>query len=427
MLLCDSDFRPSLAAAVAAHSFVSCELPLYIPYVPHFSICLVSRHRVPTTVPGEAPSSLQAAMRVLQLIDTKSTHVTGKFCTIDACTLGQFNVALVPQRPDSMAIVPLHVLPALSQRMVELSESSSGYPNCHLSTAKALVDLLIKELPIQLPFEVVVLAGLETDRQSQQSEQTRALQDARVNVVVSVLVCCRYLSGSRGLSCYPFCSTHSCPTLVQSILTTAFSSNPQTATQAAFSDQACRVTLCSFPRSLAPYLSSIPCFPKGESPCHLLCFSGNSSDLCSSKASCAFPPTDRALLMSVGPLSLEHAALVDSKWTYHAPHTLSIMQHIIACGNSYAVFIDGQPVSWALRTAYGSIGMLHTLEDFRRRGYAAVAVRGLASKIIENGGVPFCHIVEGNSSSLALFHSLGFSQPCPEERFDWYHLSRQAE
>jgi len=36
-------------------------------------------------------------MRILQLIDTKSTHVTGKFCTIDAFTLGQFNVALVPQ------------------------------------------------------------------------------------------------------------------------------------------------------------------------------------------------------------------------------------------------------------------------------------------------------------------------------------------
>ena len=66
------------------------------------------------------------------------------------------------------------------------------------------------------------------------------------------------------------------------------------------------------------------------------------------------------------------------------------------------------------------MGMLHTLHDFRRRGYAALVVRALASKIIQDGAVPFCHIVEGNTSSLALFRSLGFEEPQPEERFDWY-------
>jgi predicted GNAT family acetyltransferase len=73
------------------------------------------------------------------------------------------------------------------------------------------------------------------------------------------------------------------------------------------------------------------------------------------------------------------------------------------------------------------MGMLHTLQEFRRRGYAAVVVRALASKIIQDGAQPFCHIVEGNSSSLALFRSLGFDEPQPCERFDWYHLSRQAD
>jgi 8-oxo-dGTP diphosphatase len=114
-------------------------------------------------------------------------------------------------------------------------------------------------------------------------------------------------------------------------------------------------------------------------------------------------------------------------WTYHAPHTLSIMQHIIASGNSRAVFVDSKPVSWVLRTSYGSMGMLHTLPDYRRRGYAAIVVTALASKIILDGGRPFCHIVESNSSSLALFRGLGFTEPSPLERFDWYHLKRQGE
>jgi hypothetical protein len=326
-----------------------------------------------------------------------------------------------------MAVVPTAVLPALSQRMLQLSQADDAYPDCETSTAKALVDLLIKNVPVPLPFEVVVVAGLaNADKIAASAEQ---LDMELAKQVSSVLVCCRYFGGSRGLSCYPFCSVQSCPILIQSLASWAFSSAPRTPAQAAFSEQACSVTLCSFPRSLAPYLSSIPCYPKGESPCHLLRFSGTLSQL---KCSSTQPMLAEDLhhpqpSVTVGPLMLEHAPLVDSMWTYHAPHTLSIMQHIISSGNSCAVFVDGQPVSWALRTAYGSIGMLHTLKHFRRRGYAAAVVRGLACKIIQDGGVPFCHIVEGNASSLSLFHAIGFAEPYPGERFDWYHLLRQAE
>ena len=60
-----------------------------------------------------------------------------------------------------MAVVPTQHLPALSQRMAELSESEAAYPDCETSTAKALVDLLIENSPVPLPFEVVVVAGLE--------------------------------------------------------------------------------------------------------------------------------------------------------------------------------------------------------------------------------------------------------------------------
>jgi ribosomal protein S18 acetylase RimI-like enzyme len=158
----------------------------------------------------------------------------------------------------------------------------------------------------------------------------------------------------------------------------------------------------------------------------LLRFSGDLSQLAEPTSAHHFDD-DGSFQISVGPLSLEHAALIDSMWTYHAPHTLSIMQHIIASGNSRAVFVGAKPVSWVLRTAYGSIGMLHTLKDFRRRGYAAIVVRSLSMKIIQDDGVPFCHIVEGNTSSLALFRGLGFEEPYPCERFDWYHLNRQAD
>lgn len=326
-----------------------------------------------------------------------------------------------------MSIVPAAVLPALSQRMADMSRADSSYPECSTSTAKALIDLLIKNLPAPLPFEVVVVAGLEGGHSN--SSSAAELDAQLVKHVSSVLVCCRYLSGSRGLSCYPFCSPQSCQNLMRSLASFAFSSSPRTSSHAALSERACPVTLCSFPRSLAPHLSSIPCQPKGQSPCHLLRFSGTLAQLnrSSTQPTLSHSTQQPSLPVAVAPLSLEHAPLVDSMWTYHAPHTLPIMQHIIACGNGHAVFVDGQPVAWALRTAYGSIGMLHTLADFRRRGYAAAVVRALASKIIQDGGVPFCHIVEGNASSLALFHGLGFDEPQPHQRFDWYALNRLAE
>ena len=323
-----------------------------------------------------------------------------------------------------MAIVPTDVLPALSLRMLELSHTDLAYPDCQTSTAKALVDLLIKNPSAPLPFEVVFVAGFESV--DAEAAATKGLDTELAKQVSSVLVCCRYLGGSRGLSCYPFCSAQSCPNLVRSLASWAFSATPQTPQQAAFSEQNCSVTLCCFQRSFFPFLSSIPCHPKGESPCHLLRFSGTLSQLSYSTDSLAADVENPLLPISVGPLTLDHAPLIDSMWTYHAPHTLPIMQHIIASGNSCAVFVDSKPVSWVLRTAYGSIGMLHTLKDFRRRGYAAVVVRGLASRIIQDGGLPFCHIVEGNASSLALFRGIGFEEPYPCERFDWYHLSRPA-
>jgi hypothetical protein len=249
-----------------------------------------------------------------------------------------------------MAIVPTPCLPALSLRMSELSESDATYPDCRTSTAKSLVDLLIQNAPVQLPFEVVVVAGWDADFPSAAAP---ALDADLVKRVSSVLVCCRYLGGSRGLSCYPFCSAQSCPSLVQSLALWAFSSNPQTAAQAAFSQPSCQVTLCSFQRSLLPHLSLLPCSPKGESPCHLLRFSGSLSQLCPSPSNPSLHPHHTSCSSpSVRPLSLNHAPLIDSMWTYHAPHTLAIMQHIIASGNSCAVFVNEQPVSWVLRTAY---------------------------------------------------------------------------
>ena len=85
-----------------------------------------------------------------------------------------------------MAIVSFDVLPALSQRMVELSESSSGYPDYQLSTAKALVDLLINKLPVQLPFEVAVVARLEVDGQSHQTQEIKVLDEALAKQIVAL-------------------------------------------------------------------------------------------------------------------------------------------------------------------------------------------------------------------------------------------------
>lgn len=67
----------------------------------------------------------------------------------------------------------------------------------------------------------------------------------------------------------------------------------------------------------------------------------------------------------------------------------------------------------------GSMGMLEILPEFRRKGYGYALEAHLIAVHLQRGWLPYCHVVEGNTASLALQAKLGMQ--CAETPTIWIY------
>ena len=77
---------------------------------------------------------------------------------------------------------------------------------------------------------------------------------------------------------------------------------------------------------------------------------------------------------------------------------------------SSALYVDDQPVCWCLLHLEKSLGMLYTLPEHRKKGYALEVMTHLTNQVIANGDIPYATIVKGNvaSENLALKYQLKY-------------------
>lgn len=83
---------------------------------------------------------------------------------------------------------------------------------------------------------------------------------------------------------------------------------------------------------------------------------------------------------------------------------------------------EGKPVSWILTYPYCAIGMLYTLPEHRRKGYAKILVSSLAKRNHALGYPVSCCIEEENAVSYRLFANLGFTED-PSYREAWFRVN----
>lgn len=83
---------------------------------------------------------------------------------------------------------------------------------------------------------------------------------------------------------------------------------------------------------------------------------------------------------------------------------------------------DGGMVGFIGRHPEGSMGLLLIFPEFRRHGFAYALEGELVNRILDEGRLPYAHIVVGNDKSLALQKKLGFT--VAEERIAWHSLKR---
>jgi len=118
-------------------------------------------------------------------------------------------------------------------------------------------------------------------------------------------------------------------------------------------------------------------------------------------------------------LEVQDAELIDTHHAYRHPGSLEEIRACIRDRASSAVHGDGGPVCWLLVHEDDSLGIMYTLEEHRRKGYAEVVTRDLVRKQLAAGRTPFLQIRDDNGMSPGLALKCGFVK---EGNCDWFGL-----
>ena len=108
----------------------------------------------------------------------------------------------------------------------------------------------------------------------------------------------------------------------------------------------------------------------------------------------------------IQPLVLEDACEIANNTAYEIDK-----DYVFCCINgapSVAIKENGELLCYMLVHLNGSIGMLFTAEEYRRKGFASSVISQLTKIQTEKGNPVFCYIVRENVHSRRVFEKLGF-------------------
>lgn len=111
----------------------------------------------------------------------------------------------------------------------------------------------------------------------------------------------------------------------------------------------------------------------------------------------------------IRPLSAEYAQEAASH--YHlVKDSLSYIRRRIAAGQVWGLFEDGKLAGFIGTHAEGAMGMLEIFPEYRRKGYGYALEAHLVAWHLKQGWTAYCHVVEGNDSSVHLQEKLGLER-----------------
>jgi 8-oxo-dGTP diphosphatase len=121
----------------------------------------------------------------------------------------------------------------------------------------------------------------------------------------------------------------------------------------------------------------------------------------------------------IAPLSIDDAQYVYDNSLYQGAITPDYVRNRIKNGPSAGIRESGKLVGWAMTHDDLALGLLHVLDDYRRRGYASALTAFLIRLMRNQGKIPFAHIEENNFKSMALAMKSGFRQ---DRRVHWLKI-----
>jgi hypothetical protein len=119
------------------------------------------------------------------------------------------------------------------------------------------------------------------------------------------------------------------------------------------------------------------------------------------------PAPPRGRLANV---DIKDAEIIDEHYTYRHARSLEKIRTCILQRPSSAIYVDGRIVSWLLVHEDNSLGIMYTLEEQRRKGFALEVSLDLMHKQLAAGRTPYLQIRNDNSMSPGLAAKCGFVQ-----------------
>ncbi len=111
-------------------------------------------------------------------------------------------------------------------------------------------------------------------------------------------------------------------------------------------------------------------------------------------------------------LTLDHLKVTDLEtvFQYYAykDDGIEYLREIIETQPTFCLRDGEKPVSWLVRREDGSMGIMYTLESYRKLGMGLYLSQLMINKILSLGQTPYLHIHHGNIPSIRLAESLGF-------------------
>ena len=108
----------------------------------------------------------------------------------------------------------------------------------------------------------------------------------------------------------------------------------------------------------------------------------------------------------IRPLTREHLDFLQANYRHEDSEYLAWLLERRAL---FGAFREEKLVGFIGKHAEGSMGLLEVLPSFRRQGVGERLERFLIARELEQGNLPYCHVVTDNHVSLALQRKLGLT------------------
>lgn len=118
-------------------------------------------------------------------------------------------------------------------------------------------------------------------------------------------------------------------------------------------------------------------------------------------------------------LSAHQAETVYSNSEYKEYISLEYVIQRITKGISSGIYVDNKLVSWGITQDDGAIGFLHTLHNYRKKGYAYGITLSMIEKLRDRAELPFAYAEASNNKSISLLTKLGFRK---SSTIHWFEI-----